>query len=52
MKPQINSGLLVRLMNRNESFDELSLNFKHVIKHKNISKSHFQYVPEYPVLYF
>lgn len=52
MKPQINSGLLVRLMNRNESFDELSLNFKHVIKYKIISKSCFEYIPLYLIIFF
>jgi len=52
MKPHINSSLLVRLMNRNESFDELSLNFKHVVKHKSISKSGFENFPVYLVIYF
>lgn len=52
MKPQISSGLLVRLMNRNESFDELSLNFKHVIKYKIISKSRFEYIPLYLIIFF
>lgn len=52
MKPQISSGLLVRLMNHNESFDELSLNFKHVIKYKSVSKIHFDYIPTYLVIYF
>lgn len=51
-KPQINSGLLVRLMNHNESFYELSLNFKHVIKHKSVSKNHFEYIPVYLVIFF
>lgn len=52
MKPQISSGLLVRLMNHNESFDELRLNFKHVIKYKSVSKIHFDYIPTYLVIYF
>lgn len=52
MKPQISSGLLVRLMNYSESFGELSLNFKHVIKHKILSRIHFECIPACLVIYF
>lgn len=52
MKPQISSGLLVSLMNHYESFDELSQNFKHVIKYKIISESRLEYIPVYLIIFF